>query len=95
MENTNDSRKAIIKIIVSALTVVLVLLIAALVINLVRLNAVNERKRALIAQQAKLERLIEESEKLGVYYGSNEFVEEYAREVLDMIYRGETVIGGK
>ena len=43
----------------------------------------------------KLEQIIESNESMINFCGSSEFVEEYAREMLDMIYRGETVIGAK
>lgn len=71
------------------------LLVIALIVNLVRLGAINSRKRSLEAQNAKLEKIIEDNEIAIEYCQSNEFVEEYAREYLDMIYRGEIVIGRK
>lgn len=83
------------KIAVAAMSVFLVLLIVALIVNLVRLGAANSRKNALAEQNAKLEQLIEDQDQMIYYYGTSEFVEEYAREMLDMIYRGETVIGRK
>lgn len=88
--NTVDTKK---KIAVAAMAVLLVLLIAALIVNLVQLSAANSRKRSLAEQNAKLEQVIQSNDKTITYCGSSEFVEEYAREMLDMIYRGETVIG--
>ncbi len=73
----------------------IVLLIVALIVNLVRLGAANSRKDALAAQNAKLARLIEQNNGMIDYCQSSEFITDYAREYLDMIYRGETVIGGK
>lgn len=87
-----DTKK---KIIVAALSVLFVLLVAALIVNLVRLSAANARKNSLAEQNAKLEQIIESNESMINFCGSSEFVEEYAREMLDMIYRGETVIGAK
>lgn len=89
---TVDTKK---KIAVAAMAVLLVLLIAALIVNLVRLGAVNSRKRSLEEQNARLEQVIQSNESTITYCGSSEFVEEYAREMLDMIYRGEVVIGTK
>lgn len=87
---TIDTKK---KIIVAALSVLLVLLVVAFIVNLVRLSAANSRKDALAAQNAQLERIIEENADMITYCSSSEFVEDYAREMLDMIYRGETVVG--
>lgn len=89
---TVDTKK---KIAVAAMAVLLVLLIAALIVNLVRLGAVNSRKKSLEEQNARLEQVIQSNESTITYCGSSEFVEEYAREMLDMIYRGEVVIGTK
>lgn len=91
MEKSNN--KAIIKLVGAALALLFVLLVIALIINIVRLGAANDRKEALEAQSAKLDRLIEKNDNMIEYCNSNEFVEEYAREYLDMVMRGETVIG--
>lgn len=91
MEKSNN--KAIIKLVGAALALLFVLLVIALIINLVRLGAANDRKEALQAQNAKLAQLIEKNDNLIEYCNSNEFVEEYAREYLEMKMRGETVIG--
>ena len=72
----------------------LVLLIIALIVNLVRLSAANDRRDALALQNARLERLIDQNSNMIEYCQSSEFITEYARAILDMIYRGETVIGG-
>ena len=85
-----DTKK---KIVVAALVVLLVLLVVALIVNLVRLSAANGRRDSLAEQNAKLEQIIKDNDNMITYCGSSEFVEEYAREMLDMIYRGETVVG--
>lgn len=92
---TKNTGRTVAKIITAALAVLLVLLIVALIVNLVRLGAENDRADALKAQDEQLKAIIAENEKLAKYYDTSEFVESYAREYLDMIYRGETVIGGK
>ncbi|MBD5132536.1 MAG: hypothetical protein HDT28_08145 [Clostridiales bacterium] len=81
-------------ILVAAMTLFMVLLVIALIVNLVRLGAVNSRKKALEQQNAQLEQIIATNADMIEYCSSTEFVEEYAREWLDMTYRGEIVIGG-
>ena len=93
MEKSNN--KAVIKLVGAALALLFVLLVIALIINLVRLGAANDRKEALQAQNARLQQLIDKNDDMIEYCNSNEFVEEYAREYLDMVQRGETVIGGE
>lgn len=94
-EKKAQPNKTVIRIVVAALAVLMVLLIVALIINLVKLGAVKDRKQSLAEQNAKLERLISETENMTEVCNSDEFVEQYAREMLDMVYRGETVIGVK
>lgn len=93
-KKTNNN-SSIAKAVGVALALLFVLLVIALIVNLVRLSAVNNRKEALQAQSARLDRLIEKNDNMIEYCGSAEFIEEYAREYLEMVYRGETVIGGK
>lgn len=92
MANTDrQSNRTAVKIVVSALAVLLVLLIVALIVNLVRLGAANDRKDALAAQNAQLEQRIQINGEMIAYCQSTEFIEAYAREYLDMKYRGETM----
>lgn len=86
------SRRNVFKIVVAACSVFLVLLIVALIINLVRLGAARERLDALRAQEAQLDSIIEDNGSLIDYCSSPEFIESYAREYFDMIYRGEIPI---
>ena len=96
MENTEKTNNTpVAKIVGVSLALLFVLLVIALIINLVRLGAANDRKQSLAEQNARLERLIEKNDKMIEYCSSAEFIEEYAREILDMVYRGETVIGGE
>lgn len=92
MATRSNSFKTKTKVVVAALAVFMVMLIIALIINLVRLSAVNDRRDALASENARLEQLIDESKSMLDYCNSNEFIEAYAREFLDMVYRGETVI---
>lgn len=94
MEN-NNSQKTILKIITAALAVFFVLLIVALIINVVRLSAVNSRRNALAAQSAELDRVIDENNALIDYCQTPEFIEDYAREYLNMLYLGEIEIDVK
>lgn len=99
-ENTRAARReqsngAVFKIVVAACAVFLTLLIVALIINLVRLGAAKNRKAALEAQAAYLDTVIDENGRLIDYCGSPEFIESYAREYFDMVYRGEIIIGVK
>ena len=88
----NSSNKTVIKIVTAALAVFFVLLIIALIINLVRLSAVNSRRDALAAQSAELDRVIDENNALIDYCQTPEFIEDYAREYLNMLYLGEIEI---
>lgn len=91
---TNE-KKTIAKIIIATAAVFLVLLIAALLVNIVKLSAANNRKQNLAAQAAALDSLIAENNQIIDYYKSDSFIESYAREYLDMVYRGEIVISVK
>ncbi|MCH5154286.1 MAG: septum formation initiator family protein [Clostridiales bacterium] len=94
MEKTKvNMNTPVAKIIGVSLAILFLMLVIALIVNLVKLGAVNSRKESLAAQNARLERLIQSNEDMIEYCNSTEFVEEFAREYLDMVYRGETVIG--
>ena len=88
---TKSTNKTIIKVIVSALAVFFVLLIVALIINLVKLSAVSGRKERLEAQAAELDKRIDENGRMLDYIETPEFIENFAREYLDMIYRDEII----
>ncbi len=89
----SSSNKTVIKIIVVSLAVLLVLLIVALIVNIAKLSAANNRKDDLAAQSAYLDTVIAENGDLIDYCQTPEYIENYAREYLDMVYRGEIVIG--
>lgn len=92
---TKASDKTVKQIIVAALSVFFVLLLIALIVNLVRLSAVNSRKNALAEQAAYLDTVIKENGELIDYCQTPEFIETYARDYLDMVYRNEIEIGVK
>lgn len=88
-----DNSKTIFKIIVAAIAVFLVLLVVALIYNLVRLSAENKRLDSLREQAAYYDTIIGTNGEFIDYCQTPEFIEQYAREYLDMIYRGETPVG--
>ena len=90
-----ENNKTFFKIIVAAVAVFLVLLVVALIYNLVRLSAANKRLDALKEQAAYYDTVIGINGEFIDYCQTPEFIEQYAREYLDMIYRGETPIGVK
>lgn len=92
---TVANKEKAIKATVASLAVLMVLFIIALIVNLVRLSAENDRKDALEQKSAYLEKAIDENGKLLDYCQTPSFIEIYAREYLDMIDRGEIVIGTK
>ena len=95
-QETKNNSKTILKIVTAALTVLFVMLVIALIINLVKLGAVNSRKAALEAQNARLEQVIAENDKMiEACQNDPQFIEDYAREMLDMVYRDEIVFNGK
>ena len=73
----------------------IVLLLVALITNLVRLAGSNSRKAELEAQLAALDRQIEENNSIIDYRQSEEYVDAYAREYLNMIGRDEEAFTGK
>ena len=78
-----------------AAVVLFVLLLVALITNLVRLAGSNSRKAELEAQLAALDRQIEENNSIIDYRQSEEYVDAYAREYLNMIGRDEEAFTGK
>ena len=87
--NMKATNKTVMTIIVSALSVFFVLLIVTLIVNVVRLSAANKRLAALKAQEAQLDAIISENDDYIDYCQTPEFIEDYARDYLDMIYRNE------
>ncbi len=88
----NQNNKTVMKIVIAGLSVLLALFIVALIINLVRLSAANGRRDELAAQSEMLDALIDDNNARIDYYQTAEFIEQYAREYLDMVYRGEIII---
>jgi len=85
---------AVLRVLAIAATVLVVVLLACLVVNLVNVGKLSARRRALEAEHAKNELLIERMEQDILHYTDLETIEKTAREELDMIASGETVYEG-
>ena len=90
-----EKRIRILQLITVAAVVLFVLLLVALITNLVRLAGSNSRKAELEAQLAALDRQIEENNSIIDYRQSEEYVDAYAREYLNMIGRDDEAFTGK
>lgn len=90
-----EKRIRILQLVTVAAVVLFVLLLVALITNLVRLAGSNSRKAELEAQLAALDRQIEENNSIINYRQSEEYVDAYAREYLNMIGRDEEAFTGK
>lgn len=88
MSTVAEKNKKIMLITVFAV-IVLVLLIAAMITNLVRVASLRAREKALLAQIEEMDKLIEQNKENIDYQKTDEFVDAYAREYLGMIGEGE------
>lgn len=86
-----NQRKIAIIITVSVVTVFVILLIA-LTVNLVQLANVNSRKAELEAQDAKLAQMIKDNELAMNEHQTAAWIEQYARDYLNMIGGDEIYI---
>ncbi|MCI8435919.1 MAG: hypothetical protein HFK10_08225 [Clostridia bacterium] len=91
----NENRVRIMQIIVVAAVIFVLLLLTALIVNLVRLASTNTRKRALEAELNRLDALIAQNEETLDYRKTDEYIDAFAREYLNMIGRGEEAFVGK
>ncbi len=90
---TQNNNKTIFKIVASAIAVFMVLLVIALIYNIAKLSAAKKRRNELADKAAYLDTVINDNGALIDYCQTPEYIEQYAREYLDMIYRGEIPIG--
>lgn len=88
-------RTSLLKIITASAVVFLTLLIVALVINVVKLASINAKKTELLEQIAQVETQIENNQNTLDYITSQEYIDQYAREYLNMIGKGEEAFTGK
>lgn len=84
-----ENKARIYKIVTIAIMVFIVLLVAAMVINLIKLGKVNSREKALAAELAEYDRLIQAQEDEIAYKSTQEYIDRYAREYLNMIGKDE------
>lgn len=91
----NEKRIRIIQIIVVSAVLFFLLLVTALIVNLVRLAGTNARKAALEAELARLDAVIAENADTIDYRKTDEYVDAFAREYLNMIGRDEEAFVGK
>lgn len=91
----NENRIRILQIVVVAAVIFIILLLTALIVNLVRLASANSRRRALEAELTRLDAIIAENAETLDYRKTDEYVDAYAREYLNMIGRDEEAFVGK
>ena len=82
-------KSSTIKIITIASIVLLAILVIALVINVIKLSSLNNRKAELQTKLAEIERQIEENNDTIDYLGTDDYIDRYAREYLNMNGAGE------
>lgn len=90
-----EKRIKIMQLITVAAVILFILLAVALVTNLVRLAGSNSRRRSLEAELAALDSRIEQNSELIDYRKTEEYVDAYAREYLNMIGSDEEAFTGK
>lgn len=91
----NENRIRIMQIIVVSAVIFVLLLLTALIVNLVRLASTNTRKRALEAELSRLDAQIAQNEETLDYRKTDEYIDAFAREYLNMIGRDEEAFVGK
>lgn len=84
-----ENKTRVYKIATVAIMVFIVLLVAAMVINLIKLGKVNSREKALAAELAKYDQLIQAQEDEIAYKSTQEYIDRYAREYLNMMGKDE------
>ena len=88
-------KSSTIKIITISSIVLLAILVIALVINVIKLSSLNNRKAELQTKLAEIERQIEENNDTIDYLGTDDYIDRYAREYLNMNGAGEEAFTGK
>ena len=83
------------KIIVCACSAFAVLLIIALSINLISLSVATSRKNKLAAELSRLDKQIAANSQSIEYFESDDYVNDFAREYLDMQGKGEISFTGR
>ncbi len=89
-----DAKKKMQIITVTAIIFIFILLVA-LVVNIVRLSAVNKRREKLEAQLAAIQTEISAAQDQIGYITTDEYIDQYAREYLNMQGKDEEAFTGK
>jgi cell division protein FtsB len=89
-----DAKKKMQIITVTAIIFIFILLVA-LVVNIVRLSTVNKRREKLEAQLAAIQAEISETQNQIGYITTDEYIDQYAREYLNMQGKDEEAFTGK
>ncbi|MBO5214576.1 MAG: septum formation initiator family protein [Clostridia bacterium] len=87
--------KTTLRVITVSMVLFLLILIAALVINVVKLSSVNAKKEQLIDNLARIEQEIKQNQDTIDYLSTDEYVDQYAREYLNMQGKNEEAFTGK
>jgi cell division protein FtsB len=87
--------KTTLRVITVSMVLFLLILIAALVINVVKLSTVNNKKTQLLDNLARIEQEIKQNQDTIDYLSTDEYVDQYAREYLNMQGKNEEAFTGK
>ena len=90
MDRTN-----LIKTLTVSAIVFIAVLFVALIINVVKLASLNNRKKELTQKLAQVESQIEQNNSLIDYVSTDEYIDRYAREYLNMTGKDEEAFTGK
>ena len=84
----------LMKIITVSAIIFIAVMVVALVINLVKLSNVNSKKAALEKELKEIQRQIEENNSEIEYISTDEYIDQYAREYLNMHGKDEEAFTG-
>jgi cell division protein FtsB len=87
--------KTTLRVITVSMVLFLLILIAALVINVVKLSTINNKKTQLLDNLARIEQEIKQNQDTIDYLSTDEYVDQYAREYLNMQGKNEEAFTGK
>ena len=87
--------KTTLRVVTVSMVLFLLVLIAALVINIVKLSSVNAKKEALLNNLARIENEIKDNQATIDYLSTDAYVDQYAREYLNMQGKNEEAFTGK
>ena len=90
MDRTN-----LIKTLTVSAIVFIAVLLTALVINIVKLSTLNSKKEALTQRLSTVESQIKENDEIIEYISTDEYIDRYAREYLNMTGADEEAFTGK